>query len=166
VAPIEYVPTMQAYYQGLGLGDYPFYRPTGNPWAPLPKPLGECRLAVVCSAGISRRDHTPFHRLGHDDFSLREIPKDSAPADMMINYDSFDHADADINCVLPLARLPKLAAAGFIADLAPRAYAMGIGRWRDAATPERLQKELVPHTWGEPFTFAAGQHKPGAGDEN
>jgi D-proline reductase (dithiol) PrdB len=30
------------------------------PWTPLAKPLGDCRVALVSSAGIARHDQPPF----------------------------------------------------------------------------------------------------------
>lgn len=145
MAPIEYIPIMRTYYQSQGLGDYPLYYPSDDPWTPLAKPLAECRLALICSAGLSRRDQQPFRRHGHDDFSVREIPRDTPPEQLIINYDYFDHRDADRdpNCLFPLGPLAELEAEGFIGGLCPTAYALGIGRWRDPATPERLQTEVA-----------------------
>jgi D-proline reductase (dithiol) PrdB len=155
VAPIEYIPIMRAYYESLGRGEYPIYEPQGCPWTPPRKPLRETRLAIVCSAGISTREQRPFHRRAQDDFSIREIPVDIDPAALVINYDYFDHSDADrdINCLLPLTRLRELVADGYLGSLAPRAYTMGIGRWGDASTPVKLEgavaAELARRCHGE-----------------
>lgn len=145
MAPIEYIPIMREYYQRGGLGEYPLYEPRDDSWAPLAKPLRECRLALICSAGLSRRDQQPFRRHGHDDFSIREIATETPAEQLVINYDFFDHRDADQdpNCLFPLVPLADLAAEGFIGALCPTAYALGIGRWRDPATPERLQTEVA-----------------------
>ncbi|MHB1007394.1 MAG: glycine/sarcosine/betaine reductase selenoprotein B family protein [Chloroflexota bacterium] len=145
MTPIDYIPIMQAHYRRSGLGEYPLYAPADRPLTPLAKPLRECRLALVCSAGISRRDQPPFRRLGADDFSVREIPVDTRPEELRITYDYFDHADADvdINCLFPLTRLRELASQGAIGAVCDPVYAMGIGRWRQPATPERLQGEVA-----------------------
>lgn len=150
MAPIEYIPIMQAYYERQGLGPYPLYHPTDTPWTPLAKPLAECRIALVASAGISRCDQKPFRRHGHDDFSIREVPLDSPADALVVNYDYFNHADADkdMNCLFPLARLRELAKEGFVGGACPTAFAMGIGRWREAATPERLQTEVAGELFG------------------
>jgi len=145
MAPIEYIPIMKAYYQSAGLGDYPLYEPSGDAWTPLAKPLAECHIALICSAGISCRDQKPFRPHGHDDYSVREVPVGTPAADLTINYDYFDHrdADADVNVLFPLALLRQLAGEGFLGGVCPTAYAMGIGRWRDPATPERLLGEVA-----------------------
>lgn len=145
VAPIEYIPIMRAYYSRSGLGEYPLYEPHGDPWAPLDKPLARSRVALICSAGISRVDQPRFRRLGADDFSVREIDLVSDAADLAIHYDYFDHsdADADIDCLFPYRRLAELAREGFIGGTCDTAYTLGIGRWRQAGTPERLQDELA-----------------------
>ena len=145
MTPIEYIPIMMDYYRSQGLGEYPIYKPEGQPWITLKKPLRECRIALVCSAGISRRDQVSFQCKGHDDLSFREIPTSTAAQDLVINYEYFDHSDADrdINCVLPLDRLRELEEEGFIAAFCPTFYSMGIGRWLDPNTPEKLQREVA-----------------------
>jgi D-proline reductase (dithiol) PrdB len=145
MAPIDYIPIMRAYYRSKGLGEYPIYQPLGHPWSLPRRPLRECRVALVCSAGISRRDQPPFENRAQDDLSVREIDVATLAEELVINYDYFDHADADadINCLLPLSRLRELATEGFIGSVAPLAYTMGIGRWQDQATPERLQHEVA-----------------------
>lgn len=48
------------------------------PWTPLPKPLPECRAALVTSAGFSLPDQQPFgESIRGGDFSFRVIPGDS-----------------------------------------------------------------------------------------
>ena len=56
MTPIEYIPILKDYYRSQGFGEYPIYEPEGQPWITLKKPLRECRLALICSAGISSRD--------------------------------------------------------------------------------------------------------------
>jgi D-proline reductase (dithiol) PrdB len=145
MSPLEYIPLMQAYYRKLGFDDYPIYEPRGEPWTALRKPLAESTVVLVCSAGLSRKDQKPYDPKGKDDLSIREIPADTRPEDLVINYSYFDHrdADGDINCVFPLERLRELEKEGFIGRMAPVEYAMGVGRWRDPSTPERLQAEVA-----------------------
>lgn len=63
----------------------------------------------------------------------------------MINYGYFDQADAeaDVNCLFPLMRLQELENEGFIGGLCPTTYGMGIGRWLDPGSPEKLQGEVA-----------------------
>ncbi len=144
--PIEYIPIMRAYYERSGWGHYTVVTPRSNPWAPLGKPLAECRVALVCSAGLSVYGQPPFNPEGADDLSIREIPVGTPPDSLIISYNYFDHtdADADINCVFPAARLRELASEGFVGGVAPIAYGMGVGRWREPSTPERLQQQVAP----------------------
>jgi D-proline reductase (dithiol) PrdB len=136
---------MKEYYLRSGLGDYPLYEPQGRPWTPLARPLAQSRIALICSAGISRLDQPRFRRLGADDFSVREIQRDTPPSDLAIHYDYFDHtdADADVNCIFPLQRLSELEGEGFIGGFCATAYGLGLGRWRQPTTPERLQNEAA-----------------------
>jgi len=145
MAPIEYIPIIQAFYQQHYQIDYPVFIPEDRPWTPARKPLRESKVAVICSAGISLRNQPTFAFRGHDDFSLREIPTDTPPAELLIQYGYFDQADAevDINCLFPLQRLQDLVEEGFIGGLCPVAYGMGIGRWLDPESPLRLQGEVA-----------------------
>ena len=145
MAPIEYLPIIQAFYRSHHQIDYPLYVPRGNPWTSFSKPLRECKVALVCSAGIYHRDQTPFAFRGHDDLSIREIPKHTSQADLVVHYGYFDQADAeaDINCLFPLGRLQELEEAEFIGGLCSTAYSMGIGRWLDPESPKKLEGEVA-----------------------
>lgn len=150
MAPIEYIPIMRTYYQKLGFDDYPIYELKGDPWAVVRKPLAQSTVSLVCSAGLSRKDQVPYDPQVKDDVSIREIPTDTRPEDLVINYSYFDHrdADTDINCVFPFQRLKDLENEGFIGRLSPVTYAMGVGRWRNPSTPERLQAEVADDLTG------------------
>ncbi|MCE5263710.1 MAG: glycine/betaine/sarcosine/D-proline family reductase selenoprotein B, partial [Deltaproteobacteria bacterium] len=90
------------------------------PWTPLVKPLAESRLALISSSGAYRRGQIPF-KPDKNDLTFREIAVETAPFDLLISHDYYDHKDAekDINCVFPLERLRELAAEGFIGSLTP-----------------------------------------------
>lgn len=95
------------------------------PWTPLAKPLSACRVALVTTAGVHRRDQEPFDM--HDregDPSFRVIPSHSPAAELMITHDYYDHrpADRDLNVVFPWQRLAELAREGVIGEVAPRHY--------------------------------------------
>ncbi len=97
------------------------------PWTPLAKPLERCRVALLTTGGVHRRDDTPFDRsdpLG--DPSYRAVPAESASADLTITHDHYDHRDADrdVNVVLPIDALRALLAAGRVGGLAPRHYSL------------------------------------------
>lgn len=95
------------------------------PWTPLAKPLSQCRVALVSSAGVHSKDDQPFdadNPLG--DCTFREIPSSAAPGDLAIAHSHYDHryADEDLNCVFPLWRLGELATFGTIGELAAVNY--------------------------------------------
>lgn len=95
------------------------------PWTLLTKPLNECTVALVTTAGVHRRDDVPFDMSDQDgDPTYREIPTDCPLTDLMITHDYYDHTDADkdLNIVFPLQRLQEFQAEGRIGNLAPLHY--------------------------------------------
>lgn len=115
------------------------------PWTPLDKPLAECTLAVVTTAGVHLRSQEPFDMEDPDgDATFRELPTDTPRDDYTITHDYYDHADADrdINIVLPVDRLGELAASGRIKGTAPFNYSF-MGHI-DGAHLERLREETAP----------------------
>lgn len=107
---------------------YPFVLNEGSPWAPLGKPLAECRVAVLSTAGLYVPGEQPPFRAEdiEGDWTFRELPADVPPERMEIAHTHYDHAraDADRNCVYPLARLRELVAEGVIGALAPVHYSI------------------------------------------
>ncbi len=96
-----------------------------TPWQPLKKPLKECRVAIVTTAGVHLANQTPFDVDSKEgDVSYRELPVDTSPGDYRISHTHYDHseADKDINTVFPIDRLKELAQQGFIKDLSQTNY--------------------------------------------
>lgn len=96
-------------------------------WTPLPRPLAECSVALVTTAGVHRKDQAPFDiHSDHGDLTYREIPFDTPADALAVAHSHYNHTDADrdINCLFPLTRLPELAAAGVIGRVAPIHYGM------------------------------------------
>ena len=98
----------------------------GVPWTPLGKPLPECKVALVTTAGVHHRDQPPFDM--HDregDPSFRVIDVSRPVSDLMITHDYYDHshADQDINIVFPVERLKELEREGVIGQAARFHYA-------------------------------------------
>lgn len=87
------------------------------PWI-TPKPLQECTVAIVSTAGLHRRADAPF-ALGAVDYRL--LPGDVDFADVVASHVStnFDRSayQQDPNVWFPLERLRELAAAGEIAGV-------------------------------------------------
>ncbi|HAA93538.1 MAG TPA: selenoprotein B glycine/betaine/sarcosine/D-proline reductase [Rhodospirillaceae bacterium] len=105
------------------------------PFAEAP-PLKDARVALITSAGLSRRDDETF-RAGATDY--RVIPGDVASGDLVMshvstNYDRSGFAQ-DLNTVFPVDRLRELAAEGIIGSAAAFHYS-----FMGATEPEALEE--------------------------
>jgi D-proline reductase (dithiol) PrdB len=95
------------------------------PWSPLTKPVAQCRVALVTTAGVHRKEDPPFDMQDKQgDPTYRVIPRDTPHEDLCITHDYYDHRDADkdLNIVLPLDRLQELAQERIIGKAAPFHY--------------------------------------------
>jgi len=115
------------------------------PWAALKKPLAECRLAVVSSAGFVLRHQEPFDgSVRGGDVTFRRIPSTSPVSDLIDTHksDAFDHAGLarDPNLAFPLDRVRELVASGRIGSLAP----FHLSFMGSITAPGRLLKETAP----------------------
>lgn len=113
--PIAYIQRTRERYAA-----YPPYHWAQNheaPWTPLPKPIKDCRLALLSSGGLYLPDQPSFH---DNDASYRRIPRDADVDTLRVYHHAYrdDDVDRDPNCVFPLDRLRELAAAGVIGELA------------------------------------------------
>ncbi len=113
--------------------------------ASLRRPLGDCRVALVSSAGLVAPGDEPFDDgVRGGDWSFRLIPSDADLAALEEHHrsDSFSHAgiEADRNLALPLHRLHELAAEGAIGAVAPR----HISLMGSITAPGRLRRETLP----------------------
>ena len=108
---------------------YPFRRVDWRPGTRIQKPLSESRIALITTAGFYLPDQKPFDQsFRHDDCSFREIPADTAVADLQIGQssDAFDHRgiEADRNLALPLDRLRELIDARVVGESASRHFSI------------------------------------------
>jgi len=115
------------------------------PWSPLEKPLAECRLAVVSSAGFVLRDQEPFDgSVRGGDVTFRRIPSDRDVSDLVDTHrsESFDHTglSRDPNVAFPLDRVRELVEAGRVASLA-REHLSFMG---SITAPGRLVRDTAP----------------------
>lgn len=97
----------------------------GVPWTPVKKPSGECKVAIVTTAGVHHRYQSPFNMSDPDgDPTFRVIDVTRPISDLMITHDYYDHADAerDINIVFPVQRIWELEREGFIGKVAKSHY--------------------------------------------
>ncbi|HLW72060.1 MAG TPA: glycine/sarcosine/betaine reductase selenoprotein B family protein [Candidatus Binataceae bacterium] len=136
--PVEYIPRTRELYK-----QYAPYKWVVNadppPWTPLRKPIAQCRVALMTSGGLLYRDQPRFHR---EDASYREIPKSATQNDLDIWHFGYRTADAeaDHNCVFPLARMRELEAEGRIGELADPAYSFMGGIY----SSRKVRTELAP----------------------
>ncbi len=113
--PIAYIQRTRERYAA-----YPPYHWTLNhdsPWTPLPKPIKDCRVALLSSGGLYLPDQPRFE---DNDASYRRIPRDTDIDTLRVYHHAYrdDDVDRDPNCVFPLDRLRELVAAGVIGELA------------------------------------------------
>src|SRR5579863_3324389 len=136
--PVAYIPRTRELYSA-----HEPYRWAVNseppPWTPLRKPLAQCKVALMSSGGVLYRDQPRFHR---EDASYRLIPKSATEDELGIWHFGYRTADAeaDPNCVFPLARLRELEAAGVIGELADPAYSFMGGVY----SARKIREELAP----------------------
>jgi len=127
------------------MSGYSFRRVEPVPWTPLARPLFQCRVALVTTAGLVPPGQPGFDReVSGGDFSYRVIDRDVDIAALRESHRSrsFDHADvqADANVAFPLARLRELAARGVVGEVAPRHLSfMG-----SISAPGRLMRQSAP----------------------
>jgi Glycine/sarcosine/betaine reductase selenoprotein B (GRDB) len=128
--PIPYMARTRAFYQALGYAEpYRWAHFVDVPFAPLAKPLRDCRIGLVTTAvpyDPARGEQGPsapynaaakFHRAyalsieGNPDVRIAHV-----------TYDRTHTTAEDANSWFPLAQLKRAAAAGRIAGVSPRFY--------------------------------------------
>ncbi|MFZ6031140.1 MAG: glycine/sarcosine/betaine reductase selenoprotein B family protein [Chloroflexota bacterium] len=122
--------------------------PRPIPWTPLAKPLAECRVALLSSAGIALKTDRPFDQETErqqpwwGDPSYRVIPASATEDDVRLYHLHIDpaYAEQDLNCLFPLQRLQEMAVAGRVGSSARQHYSI-MGYILD---PEVLLRETVP----------------------
>ncbi|TYO95021.1 glycine/sarcosine/betaine reductase selenoprotein B [Geothermobacter ehrlichii] len=105
------------------------YRPWESegqiPWTEPRKPLRDCRLALVTTAGVHHANQPAFDMQDPDgDPSWRELDGATIRHDFRITHDYYDHTDAekDLNIVLPLDRLQEFIDEGVLGSLNRRHF--------------------------------------------
>jgi D-proline reductase (dithiol) PrdA len=113
------------------------------PLVPPSRPLSETTVTLVTAAAAHVHGDQPF--AGYGDYSLREIPGQTAPERIVFSSGSYDHTDVnqDPNCLYPLQRLRELAALGVIGAVAGMHYAMQGGGSEIELVADRTATELV-----------------------
>lgn len=102
------------------------------PFTPLAKPLRECIVALVSTAGVARTDDRPFDQDGErrdpwwGDPSFRAIPLGTTEKEVRLYHLHIDprFGEADLDVVLPMRRLAELADEGVVGRPAPTHYSV------------------------------------------
>lgn len=139
--PVDYIKRITDNYAALGYKTYQWVRNEDvPPWAPLTKPLAECRLGLIASGGIYVTGQVAFHT--KDDFSFRVIPRDVKTADLRTAHFAYDQTDArqDPNVVFPIDTLRRLKKEGVIGELADNAFTFMGGIY----SSRKVRDELAP----------------------
>jgi D-proline reductase (dithiol) PrdB len=129
----------------LFLKAYRWRRIDPVPWQPLQKPLADCRLAVVSSAGFVLPGQIPFDEsLKGGDPSFREIPSDVDVRTLVESHRSevFDHTGlrSDPNLAFPVERVRELEHSGRIGSVNRRHLSFMGG----ITAPGRLVRDTAP----------------------
>lgn len=118
------------------------------PWTPMSKPLSQCTIALVSTAGVARRDDTPFDQEGEQrnpwwgDPSYRRIPLGTTETEVGLHHLHIDRrfGSQDLDVVLPMRRLTELATDGVVGRPAATHYSIMGYQLR----PEVLERETAP----------------------
>jgi D-proline reductase (dithiol) PrdB len=102
------------------------------PFTPLTKPLSECRVALLSTAGVARNDDRPFDQEGErrnpwwGDPSYRAIPLGTTERDVRLYHLHIDprFGESDLDVVLPMRRLTELSREGLVGSPAPTHYSV------------------------------------------
>jgi len=115
--PLRYIELMD--YYSRELPPTPWVDSVGVPWAPLAKPLAECTVMMLASAGVRRKTEPPFQPA--NDLTFRLIESSADPADLAPSHPAPIRrpGEADINVVFPVERLRELRDARLFRALTP-----------------------------------------------
>ncbi|MBA4421809.1 MAG: hypothetical protein C0390_01765 [Syntrophus sp. (in: bacteria)] len=142
---VSYIDRSREYYAAQGyLRPYTWAHHDDVPFAPLQKPLSECRVGLVTTAGRTPADGAigigPLKR------ELYAAPADPPPLHLFTDDLFWDkqatHTD-DVDSFLPVNRLAEYAASGRIGSASPRFYGVPTdyshGRTLQRSAPQILE---------------------------
>jgi hypothetical protein len=139
----------------LFLKTYHWRRIEPVPWRLLTKPLTDCKVALVSSAGFVTSEQSPFDdSIRGGDTSFREIPSDVDISSLNESHRSeiFDHSGIrqDPNLAFPIHRLNELYNSGKIGAVNHRHLSLmgsitAPGRLIERTAPEAVQSLVDDH---------------------
>jgi D-proline reductase (dithiol) PrdB len=115
--PIRYIDLVSRVTSSLP--PYPIVESQGVPWAPLHKPVADCTLMMLASAGVHCRTDPPFQ--SPNDLTFRLIDSGADATTLTPSHPAPIRRPglADVNVVFPLERLRELQAEGVFGALTP-----------------------------------------------
>ena len=139
---VEYIKGITERYERLGYRTYDWYHAEeAPPWQPLAKPLSECRVGMLSTAGTYAAGQVAYYY--KDDTSIRAIPKATPEAELRFSHLTEPYLPdprRDPNCVFPLASLRRLEDDGAIGELADDVFSCMGGIY----SQRRVREELIP----------------------
>jgi hypothetical protein len=133
--PIGYMERTRDYYAALGYAPYRWAHYADVPFAPLPRPVSQCRVALITTAAPYRPDKGDQHAGGPYNAGAKfysiysgDVEQDH---DLRISHVAIDRKHTtgeDIGSYFPLAELRRTAREGLIGTLAPRFHGVPTNR--------------------------------------
>jgi D-proline reductase (dithiol) PrdB len=119
------------------------------PWTAVGKPLAECKVALLTTAGVSMKGDAPFDmelerkRPTRGDPSWRRLRADATSETIEANHLHIDtgYIERDLNVALPLDRLRALVDEGVVGAMAESHYSIMGYQGNDSST---LLQESAP----------------------
>jgi D-proline reductase (dithiol) PrdB len=147
VDPWRFAGSFLANALGASIPSEPSHPPI--PWTPLAKPLSECRIALLSTAGLSMKEDAPFdmdfERANpmRGDGSWRRISNEATAQRIEANHLHIDtgYIEHDLNVALPLDRLRELSEVGSVGAVAPTHYSIMGFQGNDSS---RLEQQSAP----------------------
>lgn len=139
---VEYMKAIAERYGRLGYKPYQWYEAEDAPsFAPLDKPLSECRIGVLSTAGAYVMGQVAYYY--KDDTSTRAMPKDT-PKDRIhfshITENYLENPRRDPACMVPTEALARLEAEGAVGAVADEIFSCMGGIY----SQRRVREELAP----------------------
>ncbi len=139
---VEYMKTIREKYSKLGYAAYGWHQADeAPPWTPLAKPLSECKVGMMSTAGTYAAGQVAYFY--KDDTSHRVIPSPTPVGDLRFSHLTENYlpdARRDPNCAFPIEPLRALADEGVIGSVADNVFScMGA-----VYSKRRVDEELAP----------------------
>lgn len=116
---------------------------TGLPETILAKPLSECKVALLSTAGVHLKTDIPFNLDLHPgDHTIRVVPGDASEEDLTVTHMYYDlkSAKKDTTIVFPIQQLKELEQAGVIGEVSD----VHIGLFGGIMDTEHVEAESIP----------------------